>query len=515
MQSDRRSKSFTAPETGERSDSAGESEPEPEVDGAPLLGSLWGILTSSLPAVLSNLASTLIETINLLFIGTTLGPEYIAAVGISYCWSNVAAYSWLMGIASTVESLCCQDLEKKDVLASKVHYNRGRTIVLVLTLAYVAVFFWFAGGWLDLINLPSTLSARSQTYLRYSVPGFVFLMQFEVSKQYASSLHIEKAQAILTVATTAAHALWCYLLIDVGEFGFVGAAIAMSITHFLNFAGFNVLLALMGNGEECQAWGFGQVTEDWFGFIKAGLPSALTISFEWLGVELLTIESAYLSTSELATTVIIQNVTSLAYMASWGISVSGAGLIESAIDERKIVPARQYALRAVTTTAVLLLVLCLALFRFRCDLADIFVNDQDTRNRIVSLLENTILVSVGFDGLQSVLGGVIRGLGNDGMASYGNLACYYLLTQPFAITLGFVVGLGVEGLWIAMAIGLFCNSVFFLGIVVSHDWTNIEVENIVFGPEENREMLTKSENVGNYNSPEAKKILGLMQNTFG
>ena len=59
-----------------------------------------------------------------------------------------------------------------------------------------------------------------------------------------------------------------------------------------------------------------------------------------------------------------------------------------------------------------------------------------------------------FDGLQAVAGGILRGMGRPDAGAALSLVCYYVVALPLGYVLGFVAGLGLPGVWTALALGL-------------------------------------------------------------
>lgn len=59
-----------------------------------------------------------------------------------------------------------------------------------------------------------------------------------------------------------------------------------------------------------------------------------------------------------------------------------------------------------------------------------------------------------FDGTQVVGGGVLRGMGSTRPAAIFNLVGYYAIALPLAWWLTFPMGLGLQGLWWGLALGL-------------------------------------------------------------
>jgi MATE family multidrug resistance protein len=70
-----------------------------------------------------------------------------------------------------------------------------------------------------------------------------------------------------------------------------------------------------------------------------------------------------------------------------------------------------------------------------------------------------------FDGLQAVLTGVLRGLGDTRIPMVSNLAGHWLLGLPLGYVLCFVLGHGVVGMWLGLSAGLMA-----VGIVLLATW---------------------------------------------
>jgi MATE family multidrug resistance protein len=68
-----------------------------------------------------------------------------------------------------------------------------------------------------------------------------------------------------------------------------------------------------------------------------------------------------------------------------------------------------------------------------------------------------------FDGLQAVLTGVLRGLGDTRMPMAANLAGHWFLGLPLGYFLCFVLGYGVVGMWVGLSIGLMAVGTVLLG----------------------------------------------------
>ncbi len=66
--------------------------------------------------------------------------------------------------------------------------------------------------------------------------------------------------------------------------------------------------------------------------------------------------------------------------------------------------------------------------------------------------------------------GVVRGAGRQLLGASINVCAYWVLGLPFALTLGFAVGLGVAGLWWGMAATATLQGAALATVVGSFDW---------------------------------------------
>ncbi len=71
-----------------------------------------------------------------------------------------------------------------------------------------------------------------------------------------------------------------------------------------------------------------------------------------------------------------------------------------------------------------------------------------------------------FDGLQGVITGTLRGIGDTRTPMFANLAAHWLLGLPLGYTLCFLLGWGVYGLWVGLSLGLIV-----VGVILLWVWT--------------------------------------------
>jgi MATE family multidrug resistance protein len=95
----------------------------------------------------------------------------------------------------------------------------------------------------------------------------------------------------------------------------------------------------------------------------------------------------------------------------------------------------------------------------------LFTTDPNVLSVGTSLLLLAAIFQL-FDGIQGVITGTLRGLGNTRIAMNVNLVAHWLLGLPVSYLLCFVVGWGVWGLWIGLSLGLIVT-----GVILFWVWT--------------------------------------------
>lgn len=104
----------------------------------------------------------------------------------------------------------------------------------------------------------------------------------------------------------------------------------------------------------------------------------------------------------------------------------------------------------------------------------LFSSEPDVVKLVAKILPILALFQL-TDGLSGATGGLFRGSGKATLGAVVNLASYYLFSLPIGICLAFVAHLGLEGLWIGLAMALTCTATVTTIIVLRIDW-NREVE---------------------------------------
>jgi MATE family multidrug resistance protein len=193
-----------------------------------------------------------------------------------------------------------------------------------------------------------------------------------------------------------------------------------------------------------------------------GFPAATQILLEIGAFGAAAVLAGRLSPVAVAAHQIALNCAAVSYMVPLGISAAAAVAVGQSIGRRDWAAAQRLGYIAVglgcafmACSACLFLVIPEPILR-------IYTNDAGVLATGVSLLAIASVFQL-FDGLQTVLTGALRGVGNTGIAMWVNFVGYWLFGLPVGYFLCFHRGYGVVGLWWGLTISLVLISIALLG----------------------------------------------------
>jgi MATE family multidrug resistance protein len=196
-----------------------------------------------------------------------------------------------------------------------------------------------------------------------------------------------------------------------------------------------------------------------------GLPAASQVGAEVGVFALATALSGTLDPISSASHQIALNMAGVAFMIPLGLGSAGAvrvGHAVGALDRQRAAAAGWTAILLATLVMVasgLIFVL------FPEPLIALFSTDPRVLAVGASLLVLAAVFQL-FDGIQGVITGTLRGLGDTRTPMVVNLVAHWLLGLPTGYVLCFVAGWGVWGLWIGLSLGLIVT-----GVILFWVWT--------------------------------------------
>ncbi|KAJ2321776.1 ethionine resistance protein [Coemansia sp. RSA 2702] len=124
---------------------------------------------------------------------------------------------------------------------------------------------------------------------------------------------------------------------------------------------------------------------------------------------------------------------------------------------------------SVAMTAAATFTLAILMLSFQHALAAFITKDMSLISRLIPLVPLLVIV-VTFDTLSSVLTGILRGQGRQGVAATIRVISLYVVGVPLAYALCFPLGLGLYGLWVGLTVGFVVICAAEGWLVLVSDW---------------------------------------------
>jgi len=266
-----------------------------------------------------------------------LGAHYLASAGLASVTANVTGNSMVLGMSGALVTLCSQANGASNKLAMN-HALQRALIILWLFICLPASILWLCSEPVMVaLGQDESIAKSTKDYMVVLIPGLWALSASQCVTTWLYAQAKTKAVASITFSVAVLHPVWLYLFIVQFKVGFLGAAVALSLTKCLELLILllyvNVWTDIMRTSE--FAWSY-ECWRQWVPFLKLGLPNLLMMS-EWWASEIIIFMSGALPDPEvqMGAMSIYQNLLALCFMLPAGVREACSTIVGNAVGERK------------------------------------------------------------------------------------------------------------------------------------------------------------------------------------
>ncbi|GLJ11086.1 hypothetical protein SUGI_0142580 [Cryptomeria japonica] len=421
------------------------------------------------PMASVNLLQFGLRLISVMLVGH-LGELALSSASIATSFANFSGMSVLMGMGSTLETLCGQAYGAKQYHQLGIHVQRALFALFCVSLP-LAVLWAYMGNILIAFGQDPLISSEAGKYARWMIPSLFGYAALQPLVRFLQSQSIVFPMMLCSAITLCFHVPMCWLLVFKSGLGNKGAALANSISYWVNVI---LLLLYIKISPACKrtwtsfTW---EALHDIKHFLKLAIPSAFMICLQWWSFEILILLSGLLPNPKLETSVlsICLNTSSLAYMIPFGFSAAVSTRVSNELGAGRSHAARLavYVVFFIAITEAVMIV-CL-LFSIRNVWGYAYSNEKEVIDYVASMIP-LLAASSFLDGIQCILSGIARGCGWQKVAAYVNLGAYYMVGIPIAFFLAFVLHIGGKGLWLGIICGLSVQVILLFLVTTCTGW---------------------------------------------
>ncbi|XP_057529239.1 protein DETOXIFICATION 30-like isoform X1 [Amaranthus tricolor] len=398
-----------------------------------------------------------------------LGTLDLAAFSIEN--SVIAGFSlgFLLGMGSALETLCGQAFGAKQLNMLGIYLQRS-WVILNTTALLLCLFYIFATPLLKFIGETSAISEAAGKVALWMIPQlFAYAMVFPIIKYLQAQRKVMTMAAITGVALLL-HAFFSWLIMLKLGWGLVGGAAVLNTSWW-----FIVLaeLVYIFSGRCGEAWtGFSwKAFNDLWGFFRLSVASAVMLCLETWYFMALILFAGYLENAEVSVDAlsVCMNILGWAMMVALGFNAAVSVRVSNELGAGRPRTAKFSVLVSVAISFMVGLILSSILLIYRKEYPAIFTSSKDVQH-IVTKLTPILTFSITINNFQPVLSGVAVGAGWQALVAYINIGCYYIFGIPLGLSLGYLLGLGVQGIWLGMLSGTCVQTIILFLIVWKTNW---------------------------------------------
>lgn len=427
------------------------------------------------PMVAVTSSQYLLQVVSIMIVGH-LGELYLSSAALAISFAGVTGFSFLMGMASGLETTCGQAYGAKQY--QRIGIQTYTSIFSLILVCLPLSFIW--------INIENILVFTGQDPLiaheagRFTIWLLPALFAYAILQPLVRYFQIQSLlipMLLSSCVTLCIHIPLCWALVFKTGLNNIGGAIAMSISIWLNVIFLGLYMRYSSSCAKTRAPISMELFQGIWEFFRFAIPSAVMVCLEWWSYELIVLLSGLLPNPQLETSVlsVCLNTIATLYTIPFGIGAAASTRVSNELGAGNPFEARVAVLAAMSLALTEASIVSATLFACRHVYGYIFSSDTEVV-KYVTVLAPLVSISVILDSIQGVLAGVARGCGWQHIGVYVNLGAFYLCGIPVAAALAFWVQVGGKGLWIGVQIGAFVQCVLLSIITCCINWEQLAIK---------------------------------------
>lgn len=408
------------------------------------------------PVMLSQLGHMMVNVADSVMVGQ-LGVLPLAGVSLANAIFHVVL-TFGIGISYAITPLVAA-ADGEDNTEKSAEYLKHA--IVINTIAGVIIFaaVLLSSNVLFHLDQPQDVVEAAIPYLNILAFSMIPLMLFQTLRQFMEGLSQTKQAMVIIIGSNIINIGLNYVLIY-GKLGFAPmglngagwasfiARIALVLAMFAfvyyhkNFRKYRLGFRLRNFNKSIMKK-----------MIGIGLPAGFQFAFEVGAFNVALIMIGWMGKSAIAAHQIAINLASISYMMASGLSAAATIRVGNQLG-RKDIPTLRSAVFTIYGMVITFMVFCALIFFFgRFFLPSLYVDDE-----AVIGMASSLLIIAGFfqvsDGMQVVSLGALRGLEDVKIPTVLTFIAYWVLALPLGYIMAFKMGLGIEGIWYGLLIGL-------------------------------------------------------------
>lgn len=338
-------------------------------------------------------------------------------------------------------------------------------LLIGILLTLIMTFVWFN---VDKMGQPEELLPLIRPYFLLQLASLPFVMLFNSFKQFADGITDTRTPMYIMISANVLNIIGNYILIygklGLPALGVVGAGISTLISRIVMFAAFAILFYRSIHYRKYYVgYRRGQYnSKDILSLNKMGWMVGLQMGLETALFSISGIMIGWLGSIALAAHQIMIAISTLGFMIYYGVGAAVSVRVSNFYGRGDIVNVKRSTIAGFHIMLCLVLVAC-TIFFFAQDVIGILFT---TSPEVISLVSSLIIILMIYqfgDALQIIYANSLRGIGDVISMAIISFIGYFLLAMPVCYICGFILNLGITGIWIGYPVGLSLTGIMLCG----------------------------------------------------
>ncbi|OIW11936.1 hypothetical protein TanjilG_02143 [Lupinus angustifolius] len=421
------------------------------------------------PLISVSLLNYCLQVISVMFVGH-LGELALSGASMATSFASVTGFSLLMGLASALDTLCGQSYGAKQHRMLGIQMQRAMFILMLVSIPLS--FIWAnTRSILLFLGQDPEISTEAGNYAQLMVPTIFAYGLLQCFNRFLQTQNIVFPMMLFAGLTTLLHILVCWFMVFKSGLGGRGAALANSISYWVNVLMLSLYVKFSPSCKETWTGFSKEALQNIPQFLLLAIPSAVMVCLEMWSFELMVLLSGLLPNPKLETSVlsVCLNTAATVWMIPFGLSGAVSTRISNELGAGNPKAARLAVFVVLAMTLIVAIIVGTVIILIR-NVWGYAYSDEVEVVKYVAIMMPILATSNFLDSFQCVLSGVARGCGWQKIGAIVNLGSYYLVGIPAAIVLAFVLHIGGKGLWLGIVSALIVQAMSLLIITIRTNW---------------------------------------------
>ena len=414
------------------------------------------LVTLGLPIVIGQIGVIVLGFADTLMIGHHSTEELGAASFVNNMFNLVIIFStgFSYGLTPVVGGLYGMKRQAEAGQALRCSLLANALMAVVLTLLMTVLYFN-----IERLGQPDELIPFIKPYYLVLLVSLLFVMLFNGFKQFADGITDTRTAMWILLGGNVLNIIGNYLLIY-GKFGFpewglLGAGLS---TLFSRIVMVLVFLLVFLHARRFRRYRVGFFRLGWSRALfnrlnELGGPVGLQMGMETASFSLSVIMVGWLGTTALASHQVMLAISQFTFMMYYGLGAAVAVRVSNFKGQNDLLNVRRSAYAGFHVMMALALVLSGIVFVLRHHLGGWFTDSPEVASMVTSLMVPFLVYQFG-DGLQITFANALRGIAIVKPMMWIAFVAYFIISLPVGYICGFVLDMGVVGIWTAFPFGL-------------------------------------------------------------